>query len=64
MLKILKEMKKIILALAILFTSGIFTSCTDINEDIVPNQAQELQSTGGNEQDPDPDPDEDPNGKG
>ncbi|CAL2104278.1 DNA-directed RNA polymerase III 31 kDa polypeptide [Tenacibaculum sp. 190130A14a] len=54
-------MKKLILVLAILFTCGIFTSCTDLSNDLVPNETeQELPSTGGNEQDPDPDPDDEP----
>lgn len=50
MLKILKEMKKIILAIAILFAGGFFASCTDLSEDIVPNQTQELQNTGGEDE--------------
>ncbi|WP_155995266.1 hypothetical protein [Tenacibaculum ovolyticum] len=34
--------------IAVLVVSGVFTSCTDLEEDIVPNQVeQELQNTGG-----------------
>lgn len=52
-------MKKIIY-IAVLLVSGVFTSCTDLEEKIVPGQVeQELQNTGGEDgQDPDPDPDD------
>ncbi|WBX78018.1 hypothetical protein PG911_07115 [Tenacibaculum ovolyticum] len=46
--------------IAVLVVSGVFTSCTDLEEDIVPNQVeQELQNTGGEDQDPPTDPDGD-----
>ncbi|WP_440067105.1 hypothetical protein [Tenacibaculum discolor] len=48
-------MRKVILSVALLLASGVFTSCTDLSEDIVPNKIEsELQGTGGEEtQDPD-----------
>lgn len=50
---------KNLIYIAVLVVSGVFTSCTDLEEDIVPNQVeQELQNTGGeNDHDPDEDPD-------
>ncbi len=54
MLKILKENMRNLIYIAVLVVSGVFTSCTDLEEDIVPNQVeQELQNTGG-EEDPTP----------
>ncbi|WP_272149530.1 hypothetical protein [Tenacibaculum aiptasiae] len=48
-------MKKEIIAIAILVASGMFTACTDISEDILQNKTQqELEMTGG-EEDQDPD---------
>ncbi|WP_420553587.1 hypothetical protein [Tenacibaculum aiptasiae] len=42
-------MKKIIF-IAVLIISGVLTSCTDLSEDVVPNQIeQQLQSTTGNQ---------------
>ncbi|PKH52227.1 hypothetical protein CXF68_16685 [Tenacibaculum sp. Bg11-29] len=62
MLKILKENMRNLIYIAVLVVSGVFTSCTDLEEDIVPNQVeQELQNTGGGN-DQDPDEDEDPEG--
>lgn len=58
MLKILKENMRNLIYIAVLVVSGVFTSCTDLEEDIIPEQVeQELQNTGGeNDHDPDPDP--------
>ncbi len=48
MLKILRENMRNLIYIAVLVVSGVFTSCTDLEEDIVPNQVeQELQNTGG-----------------
>ncbi|WP_299122887.1 hypothetical protein [uncultured Tenacibaculum sp.] len=42
-------MKKIIFIVALII-SGVFTSCTDLSEDVVQNQIEEqLQSTTGNQ---------------
>ncbi len=55
-------MRKVFLAVVVLVVSGVFTSCTDLEEKIVPEQIEhELQNTGG-EEDQDPDEPEDPDG--
>lgn len=53
-------MRKIIY-IVVLLVSGVFTSCTDLSEDVGPNQVkQELQNTGGEEdQDPPKKPEDD-----
>ena len=63
-------MRKSILAIIVLVVSGVFTSCTDLEGKVVPEQVeQELQSTTGNqdtggEEDQDPDEeDEDEEGE-
>ncbi|OSY89133.1 hypothetical protein WH52_00295 [Tenacibaculum holothuriorum] len=59
-------MKKIFIAIAVLFISNVFTSCTDLEDKLVNNQTEhELQNTGGgNDQDPPEDPDAEPDIKG
>lgn len=53
-------MKKIFIAIAVLFVSNVFTSCTDLEDKLVNNQTKhELQNTGGES---DLDPEEDPDG--
>ncbi|WP_440121343.1 hypothetical protein [Tenacibaculum sp. Ill] len=48
-------MKRLFIVFAFIAVNSIFTSCTDLSEDIVPNKIEQgLQSTGGeDEQDPD-----------
>ncbi|MGG6231834.1 hypothetical protein [Tenacibaculum sp. SDUM215027] len=51
-------MRKVILSVALLLASGVFTSCTDVSEDNI-QEKLEIQNTGGEEdQDPPKDPDE------
>lgn len=53
-------MRKIIF-IAVLIISGVFTSCTDLSEDVVPNQIeQQFQSTTENEDKGDTGGEEDP----
>ncbi len=50
-------MRKVIF-IAVLLISGVFTSCTDLEEDTIEQVEQELETTGGeNDHDPDPEPD-------
>ena len=53
-------MRKVILSVALLLVSGVFTSCTDVSEDNIQEKEElEIQNTGGEEdQDPPKDPDE------
>ena len=52
-------MRKVILSIALLLASGVFTSCTDTSEDNIQEKEKfEIQNTGGEEdQDPPKDPD-------
>lgn len=57
-------MKRLFIVFAFIAVNSIFTSCTDLSEDIVPNKIDsELQSTGG-EEDPIEEEEEDPNPPG
>lgn len=53
-------MRKVILSIALLLASGVFTSCTDASEDNIQEQEKlEIQNTGGeNDHDPDEEDDE------
>ncbi|WP_170063218.1 hypothetical protein [Polaribacter porphyrae] len=53
-------MKKIFLVFAILLANGVFTSCTDLDEDFDnKSESIEIQATDG-EEEQDPDEEEDP----
>jgi hypothetical protein len=53
-------MKKIILIIAIAFANTVFTSCTDLDEDLENKPSKtEISATGG-EEEQDPDEEEDP----